>query len=43
MFETDKIIVLEEGRQMSQLAYLENLAISLRRDLYLGHLILWFN
>lgn len=39
IFENDKIIVLEEGRQMSQLAYLDNLAISLSHDLYLGHLI----
>lgn len=33
----DKIVVSEENRQMSQLAYLENPAISLRHDLYLGH------
>lgn len=39
IFENDKIIVSEEGKQMSQLAYLENTAISLRHDLYPGHLI----
>lgn len=39
IFENDKIIVSEEGKQMSQLAYLENTTISLRHDLYPGHLI----
>lgn len=38
IFGNDKIIVSEEGRQMF-LSYLENPAISFRRDLYLGHLI----
>lgn len=39
IFRNDKIIVLEEGRQMSRQVYLENPAISLRHDLCLGHLI----
>lgn len=39
IFGNDKRIVSEEERQMSQLAYLENPAISLSHDLYLGHLI----
>lgn len=39
IFGNDKKVASEEGRQMSRLAYLENPAISFRRDLYLGHLI----